>query len=151
MTRPTTGFSLIEVTLALGIVAFALLAVFALLPVGLNLAKESSHEAIALNILGEFNSDVNNATGRTNVSALQEIPLTVTGSGTRYFDETGSYLGKTITPAAIYRSDWVVRARDAAKKVPPSIHFQVGWPAAAPTLIGWVEGMNVLKDNVSTN
>ena len=40
----SNGFSLVEVTIALGIVAFGLMALFALLPIGLNLVRESSEE-----------------------------------------------------------------------------------------------------------
>jgi uncharacterized protein (TIGR02598 family) len=47
--RRTSGFSLVEVTLALGVMAFALVAILGIVPVGLNSARESvdaSHTAL---------------------------------------------------------------------------------------------------------
>lgn len=45
------AFSLVEVTLAMGIVAFALLAILGLLPVGLKSAQDSNEQARATDIL----------------------------------------------------------------------------------------------------
>lgn len=45
------GFSLVEVTLAIGIVSFALLAVVGLLPTGLRSVKHATEEAAAVNVL----------------------------------------------------------------------------------------------------
>lgn len=47
-----SGFSLVEVTLALGIVAFGLIAIFGLLPIGLGLVRESASEATAISVMG---------------------------------------------------------------------------------------------------
>lgn len=49
-TRRAAGFSLIEVTLALGIIAFAFLAVFGLLPVGLDTFRRSMDRTEAAQI-----------------------------------------------------------------------------------------------------
>lgn len=45
------AFSLVEVTMAIGIVSFCLLALVGLLPVGLNAIKTSREEAAAANVL----------------------------------------------------------------------------------------------------
>ena len=44
MTNRTAAFSMVEVTLALGIVAFALLAIFGLLPVGLTASRNAADD-----------------------------------------------------------------------------------------------------------
>lgn len=49
--NPAPGFSLVEVTLAIGIISFALLAVVALLPVGLKSVKNSSEQAAGAAVL----------------------------------------------------------------------------------------------------
>ncbi len=49
--RSQHGFSLVEVTLALGIVSFTLLAVVGLLPVGLKSIKSATEQAAAANTL----------------------------------------------------------------------------------------------------
>lgn len=47
-----SAFSLVEVTLALGIVSFVMLAVFGLLPVGLKIARNSKDQAAAAYVTG---------------------------------------------------------------------------------------------------
>lgn len=56
------AFSLIEVTVALGIASFALLAVAGLLPVGLNSVKSSREEAAAAKCLEQISIAVRGAT-----------------------------------------------------------------------------------------
>lgn len=50
-TRSRSAFSLVEVTLALGVASFSLVPLFALLPVGLNSTKQSVEQMAAANIL----------------------------------------------------------------------------------------------------
>jgi hypothetical protein len=52
------AFSLVEVVIALGIVTFGIVSIFALLPVGLQLVRESTDESVALGILTMVGSDV---------------------------------------------------------------------------------------------
>ncbi len=58
--RKTSAFSLVEVTIAIGIVAFALLAVLGLVPVGMDTLAEASRRTaqadIARSTLGEIKS-----------------------------------------------------------------------------------------------
>ena len=56
------GFSLVEVTLALGIVSFALLAVVGLLPTGLKSIKNANEQAGAANSLAAIAHSLRNAT-----------------------------------------------------------------------------------------
>lgn len=65
------GFSLVEVTLAIGIVSFGLLAVVALLPVGLNSIKQANEQAGAANVLSGIASALRSAgsTDGTNFSS----------------------------------------------------------------------------------
>jgi len=46
-----TGFSLIEVTIALGIISFAFVAIIGLLPVGLNSQKQGADQSRAIQVL----------------------------------------------------------------------------------------------------
>src|SRR5690606_18146012 len=68
------GFSLIEVTMALGIAVFAIITLFALLPTGLNLSRESSAEGLAVNILSGLASDIRNSDGAAT-TVVYGIPL----------------------------------------------------------------------------
>lgn len=50
----TRGFSLAEVTIALGLVAFCLIALVGLLPVGLDLVRDSAEEAATVNCMEQI-------------------------------------------------------------------------------------------------
>jgi type II secretory pathway pseudopilin PulG len=52
------AFSLVELTLAIGIAAFALIATFAMLPAGLKVQQTSVHETVANKILSEIIGDM---------------------------------------------------------------------------------------------
>ncbi|MDB6149060.1 MAG: hypothetical protein JWQ44_508, partial [Chthoniobacter sp.] len=56
--RSDGAFSLVEVTLALGIVAFAFVALFGLLPVGMTVFRQSIDSANETWIMQDFNSMV---------------------------------------------------------------------------------------------
>lgn len=53
-----SGFSLVEVVLAIGIISFAMVILVALLPTGLQLARKSTEETSALNLASAISSDL---------------------------------------------------------------------------------------------
>lgn len=68
MPATVRGFSIVEVTLALGIIGFALLATIALLPVGLDsehVAEEQSRAAVALNMVASAAESLRNTNATT--------------------------------------------------------------------------------------
>lgn len=78
--RKSAGFSLVEVTLAIGIIAFALLAIFALIPVGLNSSRDAIDDTttslIAQDIYNRIKSEV----------ATDQVPVAwTTANGTDRF------------------------------------------------------------------
>ena len=75
------GFSLIEVVLAVGVAAFALVALMGLLPVGLATFKSTMNTAVGTQISQRVFNDLQ----VSDFSALQ--------STNRYFDEQGNDLG----------------------------------------------------------
>lgn len=77
------GFSLVEVTMALGLVSFCLVAMLGLLPVGLKGAKTSSEQLTALQVLLSVENDYRAAT--TQSSTHYGIPLS-SGTGTFFVD-----------------------------------------------------------------
>lgn len=78
------AFSLVEVTLALGIAAFCLIAVFGLIPVAALTNRNATSQTRATNITAAVIADLR-ATPRTNNSSLQfAIPFST--NTTRYFD-----------------------------------------------------------------
>src|SRR5215475_11700721 len=56
--RSVASFSLVELTLALGVAAFCLIAVFGLVPVGVQTNRNATSETAATNILSSVVSDL---------------------------------------------------------------------------------------------
>jgi len=72
--RAMQGFSMVEVALALGIVAFALVSVMALLPMGLKTNQMSTEETRGANILTALNADLRNSLTNTGTSLIYGLP-----------------------------------------------------------------------------
>jgi uncharacterized protein (TIGR02598 family) len=85
--RGKRGFSLVEVTIALGVAAFALVAIFGMLPTGLNLFRSSMDTSIKSQIAQQITSEFN----QTDFSKLLDGSATPPESF-RYFAEDGQEL-----------------------------------------------------------
>jgi uncharacterized protein (TIGR02598 family) len=94
------AFSLVEVTLALGIVAFCLIAVFGLMPIGVQTNRNATSQTAATNIMAAVVADLR-ATPRC-VGRSTQFQITLgTGPGcsssispsaaTLYFDSSGQF------------------------------------------------------------
>lgn len=76
-----SGFSLVEITLALGIAAFALIGIFGLLPVGLQSNRSVVDQTAAASIASAIATDMQ--LGKlSGTSPLYKISLTPTATGT---------------------------------------------------------------------
>ncbi len=142
--RSIVAFSLVEVVLAMGIIAFALIMLFALLPVGLKSNTDSIGESQAVNLLQALIAD-RQATAYTNNSSLYNLPaladVTTTGTGTFYLNEDG-VTTNAVAARARYQVNYTVypaanlftQATNypvTSVPMPVTIHFTVSWPAAA--------------------
>jgi uncharacterized protein (TIGR02598 family) len=129
------GFSLIEVTIALSVAAFCLLAILGLLQTGITSQRATVEQTAATGIASMIFSDLSAAAG-TNKTARFEISLTNTAGGlqTLYFDESGKTTG-TIGSAAVsgsrYRASVEVRAAATNTVAVSPVRILVTWPAAA--------------------
>ena len=86
--RARAGFSLVEVTLALGVAGFCLMTVFALLPIGIKTNQTAFSQTAAATILSNVVADMR-AAGKNATSAEYQITF-----GTRkdlYFDSEGGF------------------------------------------------------------
>jgi uncharacterized protein (TIGR02598 family) len=103
--RPTPAFSLIEVVIALGIAAFCLITVFALLPIGINTNQNAFEQTAAAGIATAIAADlqgtpvVSTLTTSSSTSRLQIMipqagystaPNQTTAYQTIFFTEAGS-------------------------------------------------------------
>ena len=140
------AFSLVEVTLALGIISFGLIAIMGLIPKGLGIVKESADEAVALNIVAAVSSDLQ-CVG-SNETLSYQIPVGTANSGKGYFDGDGNWLGNSAAPSdAVYVLSWTVQARSL--QGPPAASLSIGWPAKAAQPLGSVDCVLVLPRNPS--
>jgi uncharacterized protein (TIGR02598 family) len=88
-THGGSGFSLVEVTLALGIGAFCLIAVFGLIPIGVQTNRNATSQSAATNITAAVVSDLR-GTPRANNTSTQ-FGITFGTPATLYFDSTGQF------------------------------------------------------------
>src|SRR5262245_29505451 len=93
------GFSLVEVTLALGVASIALMTIVGLLSVGTGAAQRASHASAAASLFSAVAADLRATAARSRASesvTSQQysiiFPTTTTGDSalsTIFFDETG--------------------------------------------------------------
>jgi uncharacterized protein (TIGR02598 family) len=83
----TPAFSLVEVTLALGIAAFCLIAVFGLMPVGVQTNRNATSQTAASNIIASVIADMRATTSSTS----PQYGITFGTPKTLYFDGGGQF------------------------------------------------------------
>lgn len=145
MNRPPlfrTGFSLVEVTLALGVAAFCLIAIFGLLPLGIQLNQNAISQTAAASVLSSVVADLR-ATPKANpASPLYDI--TFGTAKLLYIDGEGSSVSPTDPNAsARYRVTVTFHPSSAGAFAPTFANLKVTWPAlidpATTTPMGLVE------------
>jgi type II secretory pathway pseudopilin PulG len=153
----TAAFSLVEVVLAIGIAAFALIAMLAMLPVGLKVQQTSIHETIANKILSQIIGDMSAAvrvhgSGNGNsTNFLIHLPPT-SGSpwspynqlpSTAYFANDGNYLGGSA--GAVFTATIIYVATNAANTT-ALVHIVVSWPSQQTDLTKVAGSVETLVD-----
>ena len=156
-----SGFSLVEVALALAIAVFCLVVMMGLLPVGLTSGRASIGETAANGILNEVVSDLRatvptsplggNATSQQFQIAIPANgnpanPTGGTASTTLYFTGQGASTGTVLTPSSLYKLTVNFSANTGVKAASVAI-AKVSWPAASATPSGSVESFVALDRN----
>ena len=144
--HPVSGFSLVEVTLALGVAAFCLVAVFGLLPVGVSSNQASIEQTAAAGMATRISADLRASKTTTpstpQNSPLYQIPTPVSGAA-----NTSTYtlfLAEDGTPANItqggnanpslnprYRATLSFTAPAAGQRTATTARILLTWPALA--------------------
>jgi uncharacterized protein (TIGR02598 family) len=117
------AFSLVELVLALGIVAFCLFAVFGLMPVGMQTNRNATSQTAAANIIAAIVADL-----RTTPAAATTSPqfaITFGTDKTLYFDASGQ-ASISLSPDSRYQLNikW--------NSAPTGLYYadlKVTWPA----------------------
>jgi uncharacterized protein (TIGR02598 family) len=123
LTCKATGFSLVEVTLALGIAAFCLIAVFGLMPVGVQTNRNATSQTAATNIIASVIADMRATTSPTS----PQYGITFGTAKTLYFDGTGQFTTSLDTNSRY-------RVSVTFPSSPTGLSYadiKVTWPAAA--------------------
>lgn len=137
--RPREGFSLVEVTLAIGVASFCLISVFGLLMVGLKTQKDSIEQTAANGIFSAVGVDLRatataTAPDTSATSALYQIPIpanptTATAPTTLYFTSDGTYT-TTLNSQSRYRLTITFQPNGTSAQNATYVHLKVTWPAA---------------------
>ena len=123
-----SSFSLIEVTLALGVASFALLTLFALIPIGLKENQNSTSQTAATSVATTLIADLR-ATPKAN-STSGRFGITFDTPKTLYFDSEGNP-SIALTSTALYRATVTFPASPPGAKSATFANIKVTWPAAA--------------------
>lgn len=83
---PSRAFSLVEVTMALGLVSFCLVAMLGVLPVGLMQERKSSDQMSAMHVLATMKSDFQSASSTSNTTSRYAIPTGLGEEGVVFVD-----------------------------------------------------------------
>jgi uncharacterized protein (TIGR02598 family) len=141
------GFSLVEVTLALGIATFCLIALFGLLPLGVQTNQSSISQTAAASVLLSVVADLR-ATPKTDLMS-QQFAITFGTAKILYFDGEGRAVASTdasATPRC--RVTTAFPPSPAGPFAPTFVSLKVSWPAlvdpATTTPAGSVETFTAL-------
>jgi uncharacterized protein (TIGR02598 family) len=126
------AFSLVELTLAIGIAGFCLITVFALVPIAVLANRNATSQTAATNIMAAVVADLR-ATPRTaNISS--QFTITFGTNKTLYFDSSGRFTTSLSTNSRYQLSvTFSQQSPSPTPPVSPTIYadLKVTWPAAA--------------------
>jgi uncharacterized protein (TIGR02598 family) len=126
--RSTLSFSLVELTLAIGVVAFCLIAIVGLLPVGVQTNQAAISQTAAANILSAVAVDLRATPGTNDTSAQFGINFALL-SQTLYFGEDGRSIAAADAPR--YRLTITFPPNPAGIHAARFATLKISWPAAA--------------------
>ena len=135
------AFSLVEITLALGIAAFCLIALFGLMPVGVQTNRNATSQTRATNITTSIVADLRatpptTPRGNSTTSLLYQIsipanPVTsATSIPPLFFTDTGTF-STTMQTDSRFRVSITFSPNGPATHTPTYADIRVTWPAAA--------------------
>lgn len=142
---PPRAFSLVEVTLAIGIAAFCLLGIFSLLPVGANSNRDSVSTTHAASLTEALVADLRGT--KTNDTSLVYglKPDTAVTDSVIYLKEDGS---KVVAASdADYRAAVTIAPPASGVIAPTGIRVLLSWPAAATNQANVLETVTALDRN----
>ncbi len=141
----SAGMTLVEVALALGIAAIAIIIIIGLLPAGLSSSKEARSEQTATDILTEIEIEIRQSSiGQTTTPRLGiSLPFQDDDQSEAYFTSYG-LMTSSGAGDAVYRA--TITRRNPANPALEAWHIAVEWPVPAEVPQGFVETV-VIRPN----
>jgi uncharacterized protein (TIGR02598 family) len=129
--RRVHAFSLVELTLALGVAAFCLIAAFGLMPVGVQTNRNATSQTAAANFMAAVVADLR-ATAKANAASSQFGRTFGTNQPPLYFDGSGQFATSLGTNSRYQLNlTWnVANSTGACSAAVPCVDLKVTWPAA---------------------
>ena len=132
------AFSLVEVTLALGVSAFCLIAIFGLLPIGLKSTQTAIEQTAANGILSAVAADLRaTAPGKGDAVCSAQFGIAIPGDSSTpaitvlYFTGDGSFTTQYGQDARYRLTVQFLSNGAAASKMASLVEMTASWPAAA--------------------
>lgn len=137
MRRPlvfASGFSLVELTLALGVAAICLMTVFAFLPVGLRTIQNANEQVASVDIIGAVAADLRATPATISTSPRLAIPIPpnpvdAATTTTLFFDAAGEF-SPALTADSRYQLTVTFLPNRGARSA-TLLSLKMTWPAAA--------------------
>ena len=142
-----TGFSLVEVVLALAIMSFCVIVLLAILPVSLTSIKNATEETAGINVISTIVSDLKSTPVTNAASSIYHLTLPTAAATTKTFvvDQAGAVLAGANASGARYSVTITFNAPTAQNTVTGMA--KVTWPAQAAIPIGTVESYFSINRN----
>jgi len=145
ISRHTTGaFSLVEVTLSLGVISFCLLALFGLLPIGMRSNQQAVEQTAANGILSSVVADLRAtaALSGTTQNFLIVIPPNPTTSGSSRLYFTGDGQVSTLDKSRYLLTVTFLAngVQTGTSRAATLVNLQVSWPAAVDPAVAQPNG-----------
>ncbi len=125
---PPKGFSLVEITLSLGVMSICLLAVLGLLPIASQTNRSAAADTAAASIASAVLADIR-ATPKAAANSPQfAVPFNT--NAIVFFDAEGQ-ASFTVSNTSIYRAEIAFPINSSGANAATFVHVKVSWPAAA--------------------
>lgn len=147
------GFSLVEISIALGVAAFCLLAILGLLQTGITSEQTTVGKTAAWGILSTVFSDLSSTPPDETTSTAFHISFSSTNPQTLYFTKAGVPVGSIngAPPSDSYYRMCVGLQKASASFANPTLaRMIVTWPAKADPTPGWPTKANSSVEVITT-
>lgn len=141
---PPRAFSLVEVTVALGIAAFCLVGIFTLLPVGATSNRDSVNTTYAASLVEAVVADLR-GTARDGTSLVYGLQPDLAGESVMYLKQDG--VKAAAADGADYRLVVTVTPPDVNVIAPTRVRAALSWPAGAPNPANVFEAVTAFDRN----